>query len=128
MEISELQWGFWVNPPPAPPEIPDPPPPIWPAVENNPDKDDLRAKAAEWIFRNPEAYAYFEKFSLQMANAGRQFGIGLVAERVRWECYLKTTDEDGYKINNNYRAYIARKLVSDHPEIRPFLQFRKTRY
>lgn len=112
---------------PGRPRIPNPPPPTEPARENNPDKEDLRKAAAKWIEDNPTAYGYFVRFALELAERGRPFGIGLVAERVRWECVVARGD-DGYKINNNYRAYVARKLVAEHPRLRAFLKFRKTRY
>ena len=99
------------------------------ARENNPNGDDLRAKAAAWIDANPVAYARFERFALEAARSGRHFGIGLLTERVRWEALVRIQqDEDGYRINNNHRAYIARKLIADHPQLDGLIRFRKTRW
>jgi hypothetical protein len=36
-------------------------------------------------------------------------------------------DQEGFKINNNYRAYIARDLLDSHPEYGEFLQVRTTK-
>jgi len=79
---------------------------------------------------NPSVYALFSRFALQMADRHHRFGIGLLAERVRWECAITSTneDDDPYKINNNYRAYIARQLISDHPGLEALMVFRRTRY
>jgi len=90
---------------------------------------DLRRKAEEWITANPVIYALTERFALEMASKKKKFGIALLFERVRWE--IKVTaqpDEDGFKLNNNHRAYVARRLVQDHPDLAQFLSFRTTKW
>lgn len=87
----------------------------------------LRQRAEDWLADNPQVFALFEKFALRMVERRRKFGIGLLAERVRWEVAM-TTEGDEYKVNNNYRAYIARKLVERHPEIGEFIDMRKVRF
>jgi hypothetical protein len=111
-------------------DIKDPPSGvIEPARENNPRREDLRKAAAAWIVANPKVYALFQQFARQMSDRGRRFGIGLLAERVRWECMFVTAGgTHEYKINNNYRAYIARKLVQDDPFLTQFLRFRETKW
>lgn len=89
---------------------------------------DLRAEAEAWIDANPQAYAIFVRFAKRAATMGRPFGIGLLTERVRWEAFFDRSDTDGYKINNNHRAYIARRLVEDVPEAASLLRFRGTGY
>jgi len=89
---------------------------------------DLRVDAEKWIDDNPEAYDMFVRFALEMFQRGRSFGIGLLTERVRWECAIKTRGDDEFKINNNHRAYIARRLVKDYPFFEGYLTFRQTRY
>ena len=88
----------------------------------------LRQQAAEWIEANPRAFALFERFALGLAAQGRSFGMKQLAERVRWEV-LATWDKDadGYRLNNNLPAYIGRELVTRHPELEPFIEFRRCR-
>jgi hypothetical protein len=86
----------------------------------------LRDRSEAWIRNHPDAMALFEKFALQAANAGRRFGIGLLAERIRWEYHIERRD-DMFKINNSYRAYIARELVRRHPRLSAFIETRQTR-
>lgn len=107
-----------------PKRIPDPVN-VEPAVRVT--TDDLRSAAEQWIATNPQVYALFERFALEMHARGRKFGVGLLTERVRWECAITTASDDGFKINNNHRAYIGRKLVADHPQLQSFLSFRETR-
>lgn len=90
-----------------------------------PDRN-IRMKAKRWMEENPNVYELFKRFTMELVGAGRKFNISLITERVRWECYFKYKEE--FKINNSYRSYIARKLVSDIPELRGVFQFRKTRY
>ena len=90
-------------------------------------EDDHREAAAVWIDDNPRGWVLFERFALEAAGTGSPFGIGLIAERVRWETFLASRDRDGFKINNNHRAYLARALVAIHPELDGLLRFRRTR-
>lgn len=101
---------------------------VLPFQENNPPpKKDLRREAEKFIDEQPDAYALFERFALEMLAVGRKFGIGALTERVRWEITM-TWDPDarGFKINNNHRAYIARQLIEDHPGLADLIQVRRT--
>lgn len=99
---------------------------VGPSLEQNPRRVNLRLEAEAWIAANPVGYAHFVEFAHQMASVGKVFGIGLLAERVRWEGLFKSTGD--FKVNNNHRAYVARRLVQDYPALEPFMQFRRTRY
>ena len=90
-------------------------------------EQDLRAAADTWIEANPDIYEMFVRFANQMAGRGHPFSIGLLAERVRWECRFQF-DRTDFKINNNHRAYIARRLVEEHPHLKERLRFRAVRY
>lgn len=89
-------------------------------------KRSLRDKAENWIEENPHVYKMFERFALDMYRIRKPFSAKFLAERVRWECVFYY-DED-FKINNNYTAYIARKLVSDYPELKAYIKLRETKY
>ena len=91
-----------------------------PAVR--PRYDTLAARAEAWIAANPRAVALFERYALQMATAGRKFGMKALAERVRWEASLATSGE--FKVNNSYVAHVARWLVKKHPQLKGYMEFR----
>ena len=97
-------------------------------IPQNPKRANLRVEAEKWIAANPGVYLLFVRFAHEMLAARKNFGVGLLTERVRWECVVTTTGDPDFKINNNHRAYIARKLVQDYPPLRPFIQFRETKY
>lgn len=97
------------------------------ARPNNPDGKDLRLETARWIKANPELADLFLHFAKEMSSRTPSFGIGLIAERVRWQVvYDKGKDE--YKVNNNYRAYIARWIIAREPSLEKCMTFRTVRY
>jgi hypothetical protein len=77
---------------------------------------------------NPHVYANLLSMALALKGRGRQFyGIGALAEVLRFQRALLTTDPD-YKINNNYRALYARMLMDQEPELRDFFRTRRASY
>jgi hypothetical protein len=54
---------------------------------------------------------------------GRKCGIGALYERARWEIALATSDPD-FRLNNNFRAFYARLLMLNHPELRGLFDLR----
>ncbi len=109
--------------------IQDPPPEdIEEFIPQGPFADDLRVRADDWIRANTEAYRLFERFALEAASAQTSFGIGALTERVRWEARITMRRTDGFKINNNHRAYIARKLLQDHPRLKGLITLRETKW
>lgn len=86
-----------------------------------------RADAEAWMLANPDAMEVFERLALQAAKAKRMFGIGFLAERVRWE-YTIERRHTGFKINNNFRPYTARELIRRHPVLKDFIELRTVRY
>lgn len=95
---------------------------------NNAERRNLRLEAAQWIHEHPMAALMFLRFARELAGRGRRFGVGLLAERVRWEVALEGLDESKYKVNNDHRAYIARWLIDQDPSLEQWMRFRKVRW
>jgi len=74
-----------------------------------------------------EVFKMCERFALEAAARNRRFGIGLIAERVRWESFISGRDEEGYKINNNHKPYIARELIEQYPRLSELITLRETK-
>jgi hypothetical protein len=87
---------------------------------------DLLARTDRWIEENPGVFQLFEQFAVRLAARGRRFGIGALTERVRWEWSIEYNRDD-FKINNNFRAYIIRRIIESHPEVGDFVELRRTR-
>jgi hypothetical protein len=104
------------------------PPVVTPARKNNPGKRNLREETEQYLLTHPYVYALFVQFAMEKKARFQKFGAKHLAERVRWECELMKGETEEYLLNNNYTAYIARKLVADYPELVMYVNFRKTRY
>lgn len=85
----------------------------------------LREKAEKWIEDNDRTMDLFARFAEERRAIGRHFGIGALTERVRWECSLSIFESP--KINNNFRAYIARELVRRDPRLADLIECRVTK-
>jgi hypothetical protein len=74
---------------------------------------------------NPHVYRLLDRLAHDwIASTGRhKLGIGALFERARWELALQTTDPD-FKLNNDYRAFYARLLMLNHPELRGLFDLR----
>lgn len=89
----------------------------------DPVRPDYRFAAEMWMFDHPDAMLLFQALGNRLVALGRKFGIGFLAERIRWEYGVERGDAE-FKINNNYRAYIARELVYRNPAWENFIEFR----
>ena len=101
---------------------------VGPARENNPLRKNLRRASAEWITQHPKAGALLIRFAQELAARKRRFGIGLLTERLRWEAAIEGWADDEYKVNNSYRAYLARWLIMQDPRLEQFVRFREVQW
>jgi len=86
----------------------------------------LDAEFAKYDRENPLVWSYFKRFTFDLIAAGKKHGsASLVIERIRWEVYITTRSSDGFKINNNHRAYYSRKFMREFPEHDGFFHTRK---
>jgi len=83
----------------------------------------LKGKAWKWMNENPTAMNMFRDYAEQMRSRDRRFGIGLLTERVRWECKFKWQGD--FKISNNHRAYIARRLIEEDSRLADLMVCKK---
>lgn len=75
---------------------------------------------------HPEVWELFERFALEAARSRSHFGVGAVWERMRWETAVnpRYADHGEYKLNNNFRAFYARRFMRLHPEHEGFFRTR----
>jgi len=93
------------------------------ANDNSVAKD--RPESEAYHQQNPEVYELIKRFTLQVIAAGfKHYSITSIYERVRWHTMIETSG-DPFKINNNHRAYYARKFMEDHPEHAGFFRTRE---
>ena len=90
-----------------------------------PARNALEARYREWLDTHWPVYALYERFALEACTRGKKFSIALLTERIRWEVLMGIQkDHEGYRINNNYRAYIARDLLHKYPQLTGYLHTR----
>lgn len=82
--------------------------------------------AEKWIKRNPDAWSYIDSTATKMGSEGRRISISKLVEDARSMGHINGSD-DGFSTNNNFRSAFARKLVSEHPELDPYIERRKSK-
>lgn len=80
-------------------------------------------EAREWIDANPNGWGYIVEQALLSASLHRRFGMKALCEHVRWHMSVNVGDAE-FKLNNNYTAAFTRLLVSEHPEVKPYVKTR----
>ncbi len=82
---------------------------------------------AFWRFhrQNPHVYAELVKLARRWKDRGiERCGIGMLFEVLRWRSGLRTGGDD-FKLNNNYRSYYARLIMTREPYLADIFQLRE---
>lgn len=89
----------------------------------------LRATQADfdrYHRENPSIYAKLVEFAQAAVKAGAtHIGIGLLYERLRWYTKVEAVS-DTFKVNNNFRAFYARKMMAEYPELNAVFETRRS--
>lgn len=84
----------------------------------------LQERFEAWVRHNPEIIELFLRYARDARAAGRiRYGIGSIAERVRWHVNVESRGDD-FKINNSYRSRLARLLVTRDTTLAGMFEFR----
>jgi hypothetical protein len=85
----------------------------------------LVAKFEEYHAANPDIYLELLALAHQLRAKGwKHYSINGLFEVLRWQHAMKVTDPEGFKLNNSYRAFYARLLMRDNPELKGFFEVR----
>ena len=88
---------------------------------------DSRLEAAFRAFdrENPEVWSLFCRFTGDARKAGlSHYSADAVLHRIRWFTSVETKSDDGFRLNNNFAAYYARKWQRLNPEAKDFFRTR----
>ena len=84
-------------------------------------KKTLRERFEAFDTANPHVYDAIKTFAMaEITSTGRKrMGIAEIAETVRYRMAAEFGRAKGeqYKVNNSYRAFYARKLIEDRPDL-----------
>lgn len=75
---------------------------------------------------NPQIYAMFVRFALQVAHRRKRFSAKMIFHRIRWETMIGQDDGD-FKIDDGWIAHYARKFIREYPQYDGLFEFRTRR-
>ena len=82
----------------------------------------LKADFEQFHENNPRVYEELLELAFRLHRAGRKrYGIGSLFEVLRWHRAIKTHGSD-FKMSNNHRAFYARLIMENEPELEGFFQ------
>ena len=88
--------------------------------------DEMRDQVNLFHHAHPEVFDLFVRFSIDRIHHGfKHYSVNAIFERIRWECDSGGNDQATFKLNNNYRAFYARRFMRMYPEYEGFFRTRK---
>ena len=86
--------------------------------------DEIRAQCQAFHEQHPRVWELFVRFAFEKINAGFQhYSVKGIFERIRWET-AEADNPGGFKINNNYTAFYARRFHAMYPQHDGFFRLR----
>ena len=77
---------------------------------------------------NPRVWELFVRFAREALAARRErFSADAILHRIRWFSNVETTADTGFKVNDHFSAFYARKFVRMFPEHSSFFELRERR-
>ena len=76
---------------------------------------------------HPDVYLMLVIFARKARQAGHnRYSVNTIWERLRWHSDVEARC-GGYKLNNNFRALYARKVMAEHADLAGFFELRPCR-
>ena len=77
---------------------------------------------------NPHVYDALVTLARQFRQRREdsKIGIGMLYEVLRWNYYMTTDSEDDYKLSNDFRAFYARKIMAENPDLKGIFQTKQS--
>lgn len=85
----------------------------------------IAKEADAWVSRHGDAWNYIVGMCVTEAEHKRTVSMQLAAEQVRKLDFASFQTPYG-NINNKFRAALARRLVREHPEVKPYIELRRS--
>lgn len=77
---------------------------------------------------NPHIYEDIKSRALFLRGIGiRRYSIDAIFHAMRWDWLVQTKSTDGYKLNDHFTQWYARKLMNEVPELEGFFSIRRLR-
>lgn len=86
----------------------------------------IQERFEDWLKANHEHFLLIRDYAYDALRAGRpRYGIAAIIERVRWHVEIDTRGDEEFKINNDYRSRIVRKLIDEDPRFADLFEIRE---
>jgi hypothetical protein len=89
-------------------------------------KRTIEADFWEFHHRNPIVYNGLVRLARKWRErrGTEKLGIGMLFEVLRWDLAI-STEGDAFKLNNNYRSYYARLIMTREPDLEGVFETRR---
>ena len=89
--------------------------------------EEMRVQVSVFHRENHDVWSLFVHFTQELIKRGFQnYSVNAIFERIRWECDSVGGDgKSTFKLNNNYRAFYARRFHKMYPQHEGFFRTRK---
>lgn len=89
--------------------------------------DPIEVQFLAFHHEHPEVYGALRDLARDLRRKGEnKAGIGMLFEVLRWNRIMAgIRDEDGFRLNNNYRSRYARLLMANEPDLVGFFDTRQ---
>ena len=85
----------------------------------------IRQRFEEFHADNPQVYRELVRRCRLLKSCGiDDYSIAGVYEVVRYDRLTGTRSKDGFKLNNDHRAYYARRIMDNEPDLADFFEIR----
>ena len=85
----------------------------------------IEERFEEFHQANPHVYERLVRMTFDLRNRGiTHWGIKGLWEKLRWDIAMETS-QDPYKLNNDYTALYARRIMEFYPSLDGFFRIRK---
>lgn len=86
----------------------------------------MTSLARKWREDNPHAWERMTRKALEYVAQGRRFSMEKLLQFARYDMETNGFSQ-GFKANNNTRAALARMMRDEHPEVRDYMEIRKSK-
>jgi len=88
----------------------------------------IEARFEQFVIEAPELYDFLVARAREMRARGfSRYGIKSLYEVARFHFSMTRKPGEEYKLNNDYTALFARKIMRDHPDLDGFFETRRLR-
>ncbi|NTU88463.1 MAG: hypothetical protein HGA54_00935 [Actinobacteria bacterium] len=88
---------------------------------------EMEKRARKWIHDNFNVWCSMKRVAKHRALYGKRVSIAKLVEDVRDECEVDAIDGEKFKVNNSLRAPLARILITECPEVAPYIDTRMSK-